>query len=674
MDAPHRSRAAAGFSPRFHFSRGGRPLRLLLLLLCLGIGTGCNEVVFEAGGEALDPSTLKIYAQRPDGTLHRITHDQEGVHFLEDRVFLHPDVAPSGLFVVDSDLGSGFYDEFEAAQSLIGRSPVELQRLSVVLAGHRDRDGDGTSDYEELMGFAPPPLPGEKPILPVDQPASPSSFLPEPEPTTTSDPTPSGPISTDPPSAALDEGSGATGDPLAGATSPSPVAFPGAEGFGAQSRGGRGGRVIPVTSLEDRGPGTLRAALEASGPRIVVFHVGGTIEVNERIAVTNPFVTVAGQTAPGEGIAIRSGPDLGLEPIRIVTHDVVVRHIRVRPGPTHDPSCCNDGIRIGGDPNDPKSPAVYNVILDHVSTSWASGENISIGGSGTRGVTVQWSILSEPIAHNHIEMLKYGPQAHHDCALLVSGGAGDVSIHHNLIAHSGCRSPRIVMGEGRFDLVNNVIFDWASDHSHWRVATELHSGAGHSRDLDGILKGNVVSNYYKLPEAFQDLERPHVVSISNNQGRMGKVHVEGNQIAHIPGSELDQTLVVNRTGPGFTRDRRHGTPPVSTTSAEVAYAMVLDEAGATLPERDKVDARAVRDTERNRHRSVEYDPSEVGGWPFMNGGLAPLDTDGDGMPDGWEHDHDFDLRDPRDGPGDADGDGYTNVEEYLNATDPYALD
>ena len=171
-----------------------------------------------------------------------------------------------------------------------------------------------------------------------------------------------------------------------GGTAAAIPAFPGAEGFGANSVGGRGGRVIEVINLNDSGPGSLRAAIEAEGSRIVIFRTGGTIELQSGLNIHNPFITIAGQTAPGGGITLRHDPsrNTGVS-LGIWTHDVIVRYLGVRPGPSIEESCCVDGVSIQGG---------HDIILDHVSASWAVDENVN-SWYDPHDFTIQWSIISE---------------------------------------------------------------------------------------------------------------------------------------------------------------------------------------------------------------------------------------------------------------------------------------
>jgi len=241
-------------------------------------------------------------------------------------------------------------------------------------------------------------------------------------------------------------------------------AFPGAEGFGAESIGGRGGAVHHVTNLDDAGTGSLRECVEASGPRVCVFDVGGEILLKSGMTITNPFITIAGQTAPGGGLTLRNSPGNKDPSINIQTNDVIIRYIRTRPGPggwdkaTADEkkleggaTCCQGSTDISGG---------YNIILDHISMSWGVDSVLDI--VNTHDVTVQWSIVSEALE----DSIHYkGP---HSTGGHVSDGAYQVSIHHNIIAHNSERNLKLkgeVANLGPteipiFDFVNNVVYNW----------------------------------------------------------------------------------------------------------------------------------------------------------------------------------------------------------------------
>jgi pectate lyase len=220
-------------------------------------------------------------------------------------------------------------------------------------------------------------------------------------------------------------------------------AFPGAEGFGSHTPGGRGGRVIEVTNLNPDGPGSLREACAAKGPCIVVFRVGGTIEINRGLSIREPFITIAGQTAPGDGICLRGGT-LGVH-----THDVVIRYLRVRVGDSPEgPDPENrDCIDISGD-----ADRVYNVVVDHCSFSWSTDENVATW-YGPRDVTIQWCITSESLNDS------LHPKGPHGKGMILGSQDNTITIHHCLFAHNADRNPLIG------DTGNNVgpsIFDFRS--------------------------------------------------------------------------------------------------------------------------------------------------------------------------------------------------------------------
>lgn len=413
-------------------------------------------------------------------------------------------------------------------------------------------------------------------------------------------------------------------------------AFPGAEGFGAQSIGGRGGRVIEVTNLNDSGPGSLRAAIEAEGPRIVVFRVGGTIELQSRITIDNPYITIAGQTAPGGGIAIKNNPVNIRSSIRIRTHDVILRYLRIRPGPSAELSDTLDALTI---------PEGYNIIVDHCSLSWATDEVLNVW-DDAQDITIQWSIISEGLNEStHTE----GP--HSKGMLLGNEGSKRISIHHNLFAHNWKRNPDI-NNSGITDVVNNVIYNF-------RTAVLV-------KDSNATPKVNYINNYAKQGTASI---YPYDLQFWVDEGRIPQIFVQGNIGVSRPNDELPQQLVVREEDRGFVVDQRHEAAAVTTTSAVQAYVDVLAGAGATLPTRDTADVRVVNDVINGTGNIID-NPSQVGGWPVLADGEPPVDQDHDGMPDDWEREHGFDPSSAADNAFDADGDGYTNVEEYLNGTDP----
>jgi pectate lyase len=426
----------------------------------------------------------------------------------------------------------------------------------------------------------------------------------------------------------------------------SSLVFPEAQGFGAVTSGGRGGRVIPVTNLKDRGAGSLRAAIEAKGRRIVVFQVGGTITLNTGLEIRHPYVTIVGQTAPGGGITLRNGPDSIKAPLTIKTHDVVLRYLRSRPGGNPHEAGNLDALTIAG-----RRGQVYNVIVDHCSLSWATDEVASTF-YDAHNITIQWSIISEGLdCATHIENGKR--QCHSMGLLLGSAGAKNISVHHNLFAHNRRRNP-LVKTAGITDIVNNVIYNSGSGEDSF-APTEVLGDYGN-------VQVNYVSNYLKpgvntgAADWFIDTKDEPVA-----------VYVEGNQVPQEIVQPNSQQWVVRR---------RHPTPTITTTSAQVAYQQVLAQAGASCglnpdgtygSKRDTIDQRIVTEVKQGTGHIIN-DPAEVGGWAALAAGEMLPDTDRDGIPDIVETQSGLNQDDPSDGVMDADGDGYTNLEEFLNGS------
>ncbi len=409
-------------------------------------------------------------------------------------------------------------------------------------------------------------------------------------------------------------------------------AFPGAVGFGSETPGGRGGRVLAVTNLNDSGPGSLREACEASGPRIVVFRTGGTITIGSNIRIRHPYITVAGQTAPGDGIAIRGAA------ITVTTHDVVVRGLRIRVGDDPDgPHPSNrDAFQVEGVSD------CYNVVVDHCSFSWALDELVTFWNPGVRDITVSRCIMSEAL-HNHTyaEATRSqggGPGK----GPLVGPGVERVAFIGNLIAHNYERNPRYTGTSGV--VVNNVVYN-----TGWKTV-EI---SGLQGDIQSIsLVGN---RFEKGPDYVAN--RP--ICLSEVQPGT-RVYASDNECGDFSGclqvmGETDPMVASAPVWPeGFTAQ------PVAVVQEDV-----LTNVGATLPALDPVDLRVIASV-RNRTGRIIDSQSEVGGWPVLAPGQAPQDSDQDGMPDAWETARGLDPTNGDDASGDRDGDGYTNVEEYVN--------
>jgi len=419
-------------------------------------------------------------------------------------------------------------------------------------------------------------------------------------------------------------------------------AFTGAEGFGAQSVGGRGGQVLFVTNLDDSGPGSLREAVNADGPRTVILRVSGTIALKSALVIRKPYITIAGQTAPGDGICLKD------HALTIAADHVVVRYLRCRPGDNTKAESDALSISSGRD-----------IIVDHCSASWSVDETLSASSGGKLGnVTVQWCIISESL-HNSTH--HKGP---HGYGSLVRGGWGNgYTYHHNLYAHHHARLPRPGNYNDRdkdpdgfiLDFRNNVIYNWAG-----RAAGYNADG---SNGTDSITKMNFVGNYYKA-----GVNSTGNLAFSES-ARSAKGYFSGNCMnGDYP---RDPLLLVtwskfsSKDLAQYVQSEPIPVPPVATDDAVTAYKRVLAEAGAVLPKRDTVDERIVDEVRSGTGKIIDHE-EQVGGWPELKSAEPPSDSDRDGLPDEWEKQHGFDPGTAADGSADADGDGYTNLEEYLN--------
>lgn len=420
---------------------------------------------------------------------------------------------------------------------------------------------------------------------------------------------------------------------------PAPVlAFPGAEGAGRYAVGGRAGRVLRVTHTGDSGPGSLRAAVEASGPRTIVFDTGGIIRLESPLVIRRGQVTVAGQTAPGGGITLTG------QPLIISADDVIVRHIRSRLGAEQAVEADAISVTRG-----------RRIILDHVSASWSVDETLSVGSRydpperGIYDVTVQNSVIAESLnASAHAK-------GDHGYGSLVRGGYGArISFIGNLWANHRARMPRPgnynppeVDAEGPyFEFRGNVFYNWGG------------AQAGYNADTHSVSTYAFVGNAY--------------LSGPDSTGRWAFEDSDPMAVAWFEANRMDGilpadpwSLVKDDGGPGTrltVRPDWAGAPP---EDLEAWPDQVLSTAGASLP-RDAVDARIVAGV-RDRSGRIIDSPDEVGGLGPIDAGVPWVDSDGDGLPDDWETSHGSDPADTDDGATDPDGDGHTLLEDWLNA-------
>lgn len=433
--------------------------------------------------------------------------------------------------------------------------------------------------------------------------------------------------------------------------------FPGAAGFGTTTLAGRSGQVLEVTSLADDGPGTLRAAVKTQGPRIIVFRVGGTITLHSHLEIHEPFLTIAGQTAPGDGILINGAG------MMIFTHDILVQHIRLRPGAfSAIAPDVNDALGILGKTAGANNDA-YNLVFDHISASWGEDENVS-SGFGAHDFTISSSIISEALDKARHD------KGGHSAGLLLSDNTNCVSVHHTLFAHNAFRNP-LLSGGGRHDISNNVIYDWRD------IATELSP-------QDRIMQTNIVGNCY-LPGPSSNRDIREVIYHMGDPGRyivdssellsgagQLQLFVEGNQSPHRSDPSMNEWAIVSSGWDGslapetFRVKNAFSVPKIPLLSVANVCNMVPENAGAHRPKRDIIDTRIVDEVRQSKGRIIN-NPSDVGGFPMMNSADPPADTDHDGMSDTWEMQNGLDPQDPSDGSHDDDGDGYTNIEHYLHS-------
>jgi hypothetical protein len=423
---------------------------------------------------------------------------------------------------------------------------------------------------------------------------------------------------------------------LAAAAASQPLAFPGAEGAGAHALGGRGGRVLIVTTLADHGPGSLRDAVETKGPRMVVFAVAGTIKLEKPLRIREPRITIAGQSAPGGGITVRD------HPLEVSADDVVIRYVRSRLG--DESKTESDAIWVLGG---------RRIILDHVSASWSVDETLSASANYTRpgegfyDLTVQWSIIANSLTHS------LHAKGEHGYGSLIRGGRGArISFHHNLWANHEARMPRPgnysgpdVDPEGAFfDFRSNVFYNWGGGRS------------GYNADKASLARYNFVDNSYIAgPQSV----KPIAFDESNS---LAKAYFAGNSMnGAVPADPW--SLVTGLQAPGYRLAAPVEMPAVARDPAASSYARVLATAGASRS-RDTVDAAVVAGVRDRTGHQIDSQ-RDMGGWPTLASGMAPVDSDRDGMPDAWERRHGLDPR-RDDSMREMRGTGYTALEDYLN--------
>ena len=405
------------------------------------------------------------------------------------------------------------------------------------------------------------------------------------------------------------------------------AAFPGAEGAGANAKGGRGGDVYHVTNLNDAGAGSLREGIRtAAGPRTIVFDVAGTIHLATRLNVNKSFLTLAGQTAPGDGVTIAGHSTV------VSGNNVVLRYLRFRMGDLNCPAVQDDALWVD---------RTSDVILDHVSASWSVDETLSVTESNR--VSVQWSFITESMKNSCHE------KGAHGYGSLIRYGAGQVSYHHNLYAHHDSRNPRVGDNIG-LDFVNNVIYNWGGESTYSGPADE---GSPRVNYVGNYLVAGPLTASSKL-RAFSSGGATTQIYQSNNL-------LDGDKDGVRDGVNNEWSMFIG----SYTKREpaRFEFAQVNTHDAATAYELVLKTAGNSL-RRDSVDERVAGEVRSETGRHINSQ-TEVGGYPTLNPGPALNDADNDGIPDEWESSHGLNPTDAADGRATAAG-GYTNLELYLN--------
>jgi pectate lyase len=448
--------------------------------------------------------------------------------------------------------------------------------------------------------------------------------------------------------------------------------FPTAEGFGASSRGGRGGRVIKVTNLNDRGPGSLRACMENTGPRTCLFTVGGTIALHSNIRVSGPsmsYLTVAGQTAPGDGIQIKN---YGIW-LTSGVHDVILRFLRIRHGHDATPDLYQNGFNFLAYEGNP-AVQPYNIILDHMSLQW--GTYINVEFSGAYNWTTQWSLIGP--SENAVDYVD--PQGDPASSYgFVMGSYSTLTetgtLHHNILTGNEARSPLIGRAEV-FDMVNNIMFNWYG----CTYGTRFHE---FNEEIFGAqVNANLINNIWLHGPAQTGCILGTIDGDGSARDPNPQIYLSGIRTPFCGGASCNNPTLNEA---GFRGSDRFGNsaisdadfrvyspfpaPPVTVTPLNSLESTLVANVGATKPARDSLDtlyltmftSRQGHGGEQPTRRCMRC--GQV--YPSLANGPAPTDTDGDGIPDAWESAHGLNPRNSADGARTA-ANGYTDLENYLN--------
>jgi hypothetical protein len=412
------------------------------------------------------------------------------------------------------------------------------------------------------------------------------------------------------------------------------VAFPGAEGFGRMTSGGRGGEVLVVSNLNDSGPGSFRDAVQKDIKRIIVFCVSGYIKLKSPLNIENGNLTIAGQSSPGDGICITDYP------VSVNADNVIIRYMRFRLGDESK----QEADALGG------IAGKENIMIDHCSMSWSTDECASF--YRNKNFTMQWCIVSESLNQSVHTKGDHGYGG-------IWGGRG-ASFHHNLIASHSSRLPRFSGSSSTpnspdelVDFANNVIYNWKDNSAY-----------GGERG-----RYNIVNNYFKPGPATKSQK----VWIVNPWQPYGKFFVEGNVVHNNEFLSRDNIKGIHADYPDSAfHASAFVVVPTSLQTAHDAYEIVLLRSGASLC-RDDVDRRIVDEVRSGKsihgkkQNGIIDSPTDVGGWPVLKSAEALKDSDRDGMPDEWERSKQLNPSDPNDAGKQTLQTGYDNIEVYLNS-------
>lgn len=436
-----------------------------------------------------------------------------------------------------------------------------------------------------------------------------------------------------------------------------PVAFPGAEGYGKYATGGRGGKIFVVSNLNDKGSGSFREAAEAKGKRIIVFAISGTIHLETKLSIKGE-VTIAGQTAPGDGICLADNS------VSLGGDNIIVRYMRFRMGDRYQKGGMVDGN--GGD-DAFGGTRRKNIIIDHCSMSWSTDEVFSVyAGDST---TLQWNLITEPLNYSYHFETGDKDYEHHGFGGI--WGGLHMTAHHNLFAHCNNRNPRfngIRHTPTEFvDYRNNVIYDWGGNNIY----------AGEGGDY------NIINNYFKYGPNTTKSVRYRIVNPGKNETiGFGKWYVNGNYVDDAKDVSKNNWLGVHMGNGGTEDDKKntvinkpHDAWPVPTQTAEEAYESVLKFVGASY-KRDTLDERIINDVKNRTGKFVdvqggfphgtEYDQT-INAWPTLRSLPALIDSDKDGIHDDWEKKNGLNPNDASDASKVSSHKFYTNIELYLNS-------